>query len=376
VTTEPQPVVPAYGQGALTDVVAGIAGRVHGAVEGAARFAPACLDSARQVVLLIVDGLGWRQLEDRPSIAPTITSGEGSSITSVAPSTTAVALTSLSTGAPPARHGVVGYRMALDGSIFNALRWQWHGRDARRVVPAPELQPLPGFAFDGCGAPVVTKGEFVSSGFSAAFLAGCPMVPAHTTSGIVVGVRRLLRAGERFVVAYYDGLDLTAHLSGLGEHYDAELGAIDGLVGDLLAELVPGSALALTADHGQVQVGHDVSLLGPDVMEAVAFVSGEGRFRWLHARPGAADALLAASCEQFGARAWVRTREQVIEDGWLGGRPAPAVADRLGDVALVAFEACAFVDPADTGEQRLAARHGSLTADEMLVPFLGWRGEG
>jgi len=32
----------------------------------------------------------------------------------------------------------------------------------------------------------------------------------------------------------------------------------------------------------------------------------------------------------------------------------------------------AFLDPADTGELRLEARHGSLTPAEMLVPLISW----
>ncbi len=63
----------------------------------------------------------------------------------------------------------------------------------------------------------------------------------------------------------------------------------------------------------------------------------------------------------------------MIDDGWLGGVPSPEVAARLGDVALVPFAPTAFLDPADTGELRLKARHGSLTRAEMSVPLLGWR---
>jgi hypothetical protein len=63
----------------------------------------------------------------------------------------------------------------------------------------------------------------------------------------------------------------------------------------------------------------------------------------------------------------------VIDDGWLGGVPSPEVAARLGDVALIPFAPTAFLDPADTGELRLKARHGSLTSAEMSVPLLGWR---
>ena len=71
--------------------------------------------------------------------------------------------------------------------------------------------------------------------------------------------------------------------------------------------------------------------------------------------------------------AWVRTKEQIIDEGWLGGVPSAQVAARLGDVALVPFTPTAFLDPADTGELRLKARHGSLTPAEMLIPLLAWR---
>ncbi len=64
----------------------------------------------------------------------------------------------------------------------------------------------------------------------------------------------------------------------------------------------------------------------------------------------------------------------MIDDGWLGGVPSPTVTARLGDVALVPFAPMAFLDPADVGELRLKARHGSLTAEEMLVPLLAWSG--
>ena len=45
------------------------------------------------------------------------------------------------------------------------------------------------------------------------------------------------------------------------------------------------------------------------------------------------------------------------------------------DVALVARAPVAFLDPADTGETRLLARHGSLTPAEMYVPLVAWAKE-
>src|SRR5438105_10417409 len=87
------------------------------------------LAAARQIVLLVLDGLGWDQLQERPALAPGMAAMTSWPITSVVPTTTAVALTSITTGLPPAGHGVVGYRVAVptgkDGAlqVLNMLRW-------------------------------------------------------------------------------------------------------------------------------------------------------------------------------------------------------------------------------------------------------------
>ena len=104
----------------------------------------------------------------------------------------------------------------------------------------------------------------------------------------------------------------------------------------------------------------------------VEMLSGEGRFRWLHVRPGSVEEAAAAAEEAHGHEAWVRTRDDMEADGWFGGPLSPTVAGRLGDVALVAHAPVAFLDPADTGETRLLGRHGSLTAAEMYVPLVAW----
>ena len=50
----------------------------------------------------------------------------------------------------------------------------------------------------------------------------------------------MLTAGEPLVYAYYEGIDKIAHLRGFGPYYDAELMAVDRMVGDLLEVLPEG----------------------------------------------------------------------------------------------------------------------------------------
>jgi hypothetical protein len=123
--------------------------------------------------------------------------------------------------------------------------------------------------------------------------------------------------------------------------------------------LPPDAALVVTADHGQVDVGDRIIAPHADVLAHVSFQSGEGRFRWLHARPGREQALLDAAAAHHADVAWVVTRDQTIDEGWWGPKVSDDARHRLGDVALVAREPVSFDDPADTGPFELIGRHGS-----------------
>ena len=369
-----QPTLPDYGGACIDQVVAAAlrTGRYGGAAPAPA-WLPAPAVGASQVVLMVLDGLGWHQLKERPGLAPTMNAMAGGPITTVAPSTTATALTSITIGAPPAVHGVVGYRVRVPGDrILNILRWKTGDDDARDSVPPEQFQVLEPFA--ATKAPVVTRADKTESGFTRAHMAGARLYGWRVASTIVATVDALLADGERFVYAYYDGVDKVAHEFGFGPEYDAEVVAADRIVGDVIQVLPAGAALVVVSDHGQVDVGERVISLDPEVADATAFLSGEGRFRWLHARPGGQDRLADAARRHYGDLGWVRTRQEAVDQGWFGGQPTDEVASRLGDVVIAPRRHVAVLDPADPGEQWMRCRHGSLTPEEMVVPLLASRG--
>ena len=364
---DPQPLVPDYGGACIASIIPAL----HARHDGVPAWMPAAVAGASQVVLLVLDGIGWEQLRERPDLAPTLGAMAGGPITSVAPTTTATALTSITTGHSPADHGVVGYRVRVGegvGQVLNILRWRTPDGDARATVAPATFVLVP--VFGGEAVPVVTRAEFAGTGFTLASFRGARIVGYSVLSGLVYEVAALVGAGASFVYAYYDGIDRTAHEFGLDGHYDAEVRFVDRLVADLLAALPPGVALVVTSDHGQVDVGDHQVDLAPSVLRHADLVSGEARFRWLHAQPGQVDRLHAAAAAAHGDVAWVLRRQEVEEAGWFGGRLAPEVARRVGDVALVAHAPLALIDPGDAGDRHLRSRHGSLTAAEMLVPLL------
>jgi hypothetical protein len=217
---------------------------------------------------------------------------------------------------------------------------------------------------------VVTKADFERTAFTEAHLRGGRLVGWRAASSVAITVGQCLRAGEPMVYAYYDGIDKIAHERGFGPFYEAELRSADDLIEQIRAELIDGAVLLVTADHGQVDVGPNDRALAADVMKFTRGLSGEGRFRWLHARPGAANDLLDAATSMHGDVAWVKSRQELIDSGWFGPVVSPPVAARFGDVALMTKTAISFVDAADSGPYPLICRHGSLTSAEMLVPLL------
>jgi predicted AlkP superfamily pyrophosphatase or phosphodiesterase len=357
-------VLPDYGGACIANIVPALLGPP----DETPAWMPAGVAGAHQVVLFVVDGLGWEQLQERLDRAPTLAAMAGGPVTTVAPSTTSTALTSLTTGLPPGEHGVVGYRIAVHGEVLNVLRWTTAAGDAHQSIPPSKLQPVAPFL--GERPPVVTRAEYRRSGFTGAHLDPARFWGYRTLSTMVTEIGRLVRASEPFVYAYYDGLDKVSHEYGLREHYDNELAWIDHTVERILTALRPGCVLVVTADHGQVEVGDNVLPLAGDVLAHCSMQSGEGRFRWLHARGGRARALWEAASEHHSDVAWILTRDEVVSKQWLGPVVTEAALARLGDVAVVVRTDMAFHDPLDTGPYELIGRHGSLTSAEMLVPLL------
>src|SRR5690348_780570 len=159
------PLIPDYGGACVCNVVPVLLGG-HDRPE----WFPERALEARQVVLLVFDGLGWEQMGERASMIPTMRSLRGGPITTVAPTTTATAMTSITTGLSPGQHGVIGYRIAVAGEVLNVLRWSTAKGDARQTIRPADIQKAA--PFSGERPAIVTRAEFAGGGFSAAHLDG------------------------------------------------------------------------------------------------------------------------------------------------------------------------------------------------------------
>lgn len=377
------PVVPAYGPGTLSAVLPGAAAAL-GLVTG---LDAVPLPASRAVCVALIDGLGARLLAEIGAESPgdalflTGLLGAGAShdpapwLRAGCPTTTATSMGSFGTGVPPGRHGMVGYEV-LDpdrGVLLNELRWDPYTdpRDWQPLATVFERCAADGIAVTRIGDP-----EFAGSGLTVAAHRGGEFVGATDLAQRVdVAASALARSGRSLVYLYWGGVDAAGHEHGWrSPAWRVALRAADAALADLASRLPQGTQLVITADHGMVDVPHHRRLdlaTAPSLREGIAILGGEPRFVQLYCRAGQADVVAARMADAVGDRAWVRTRDRAIAEGWFG--PVDdRVRRRIGDVLVAARGDFAVVDAAVTRRHMLAliGQHGSLTEDEQLVPLL------
>jgi len=364
--------VPDYGEGTLPDLATSLLASLG--VGDAPN--PLGLAPARRACLLIVDGLGWELLRAHQAAAPFLSelTTSGRALTAGFPATTVTSLSSLGTGLPPGRHGMLGYQVAVPGEdrLLNGLRWD------QRVDPV-SWQPAPTIyqraaAADIAAYRVAARG-LEKTGFSLAAMRGASYRPADSLGALVAQASWALADSDRaLVTVYHADLDGTGHVFGsLSEAWSYQLAHVDKLAEQLASSLPSGTALYVTADHGMVDAGADDRVdvdVVPGLRDGVALLGGEPRARHVYAVPGAAPDVLATWQGVLGARAWVVSRDEAIEAGWFGPVDERFVP-RIGDVVAAPAGSWALVaTKAEPLESSLAGMHGSLTPSDQFVPLL------
>jgi hypothetical protein len=338
------------------------------------------LPPARSVVVVVVDGLGRSQLAARAGHARFLAARPREAITSVFPTTTAAALTTLTTGVSPGRHGLVGYRTldALNDRLVNQLT----GWDDGMI---PELWQREATVFEQAAAGgirsfAVGPSKFRSSGFTRAVLRGADYRGANALADRFAEAARILATGEpSLIYLYIPELDKASHAYGWeSPQWLSGLEAVDAALQSFLRTVPPRVGVLVTADHGSVDVPSHAHVLfdqAPELIAGVRHIGGEPRCLHLYLEPGATDAdrlAVATLWEQSeGERSWVATRSEAISAG-LFGDVHPDVLPRIGDVLVAARKRIVYYDsrPADQTARNMIGQHGSLTAEERIVPLV------
>jgi len=358
-------------------VLAGAAGALGlDDAQATASQARLSLPAAERVVVVMVDGLGRNNLAERSGHARFMSQllPGSTALNSTFPSTTATALGTLGTSAPPGVTGMLGYtvRNPATGALANLVSWtdlpeadRWQRQPTwfERLLAA------------GIGVRSVGPHRFAGSGLTEAVLRGGLYLPAET---LAQRVDRALPAAKEpgLVYLYWGEVDKTGHHDGPGSlAWGDELAATDKELARLARSLPRGTLMVITADHGMVEVDHtarwDVAT-SPQLSHGVALVTGEPRAMQLHVHPGTdPEAVATRWRDALGDHGVVITKDEALAAG-LFGPVEPHVLPVVGDV-VVAMAGCATVVDSHTqtaASLQLVGVHGSLTEQETAIPLL------
>ncbi len=379
--------LPDYHGGSIVNLTASLI-RACGGDEGL--YAPLsgidgdALSDATNIVLMVIDGLGYEYLS-RHGRRGVLHGHLRGSLTSVFPSTTATAITTFLTGTAPQQHALTGWFMyvrQMDGVLAvlpftrrGATTESAPGVDPRVLFDQPSL-------FDRIKRPTyqVIPDRIANSRYNVAHSGAATTVPYRSMSQFINMIERTIRADARhkFIYAYWPELDGLGHEHGSGSrsvatHFAQLEYALERLIGQLKGS---DTTLVVTADHGMIDTTPDRVIEVSDHPELarslIRPLCGERRSAYCYVNPARTRQFETYVTEVLGEYTTLVKSGDLIAEGYFGlGDPHPALHERIGDYALLMKDNYVIKDwvPGERHHVQLGV-HGGLSAEELNVPLV------
>jgi hypothetical protein len=355
-------------------------------LSSAARDLVALIGDAEHLIFVLADGLGMALLETMPPNT-FLSTHLAQELRSLFPSTTPTVLTALATGAWPTSHGVTGQWTHLPAIQGTADLLRFAARSggvslAKLGVSLDHAYPLPSLFHHMRRDVLALFPEALANGVASSYFVGGQSRAGYralATAFDMIGQRIEAANQPTYTYLYSPWIDQEAH--GHGVRHPNVRGAILDLnreVESLMTRLGGRARLVLTADHGLL----DTPMLARHWLRPTAALlgalryppTGDARVMYLHARPGAGDALHQRFKERYGDRFLLLTIDEAESIELFGpGRLSAATRARLGDVMAISSGADVIeYVPAGSIDRVLsiASHHSGLTPAEMRVPLI------
>lgn len=376
--------IPDYHGNSIVNLMASI----ETALGGSHAYAPLAtletgrLAAAHNLVLLVIDGLGYRYLCERGENTLLAANAEAP-LTTVFPATTAAAVTTFMTASAPQQHAHTGWFTYFEelGRVVAGLPAKVRG-SGRAIAPRKlgkllEAQPL--FERSPRDNFVLSPESIAFSTFNRQFSRGAEIVPYASLREMLDFLAAICRRkSPSYVYAYWPELDGLGHAYGMQsrEAHRHLLELDKALAAFVRANAGTGTLLLTTADHGFVDSGPDYCIWlhdYPDLTQSLAQpLCGEPRAAYCYVHPQfRGDFIADAGSELEGAMRVVASAD-LIAQGYFGlGEPHPALARRVGDFALLAQQAYSIKDLVK-GERSYMqiGVHGGDSDAELYVPLV------
>jgi hypothetical protein len=347
---------------------------------------PAEIKEAKNVILIILDGLGYKYL---------IKYGKGSEllkhmrgkITSIFPAATTSCVPAFLTGTSTQESGMTGW--------YTFLR-----EIGMIVVPLPYITRFGDFPLDGkvefkkvfninpftnkinAKSYILDPVEFYDSAFNKESAGRAKLVGYNGISDFFKEINKIIRKNsnkKKYVYGYYPNPDTLMHEYGNeNKKIFKEFKRIDREFKNFLKKIEgTNSIVIITADHGLITVPKKKWIDTHKYPKLNNFLRiplcGEGRLAYAYIKPGKEKEFKNFINKNLNFCCSILKSEDAVERGLFGkGKPHPELKNRIGDYILIMKENYGIKDflvDSDCDDQNLG-RHGGVSAEEMFVPLI------
>lgn len=348
---------------------------------------PGISEGVEKIVFFLIDALGMTSLEkllNKERVFHDYTILEA---TSVFPTTTSSAITSLLTATTPIEHGILGYVLYIKqlGTLLNMI--ELSSPIMGKVTSTLNNKDLmfEKTVFErlleiGVKSFVLTSKTIRNSGLSTLVNTGASIRSYQSFGDMFSKFREILQEdGPFFCFAYWGLLDSIGHKLGVdSDAFESELyWLLKMLAREILPILPKNALLVVMGDHGQIYTPweRETWWSWKDPISQFFSIPPGGEMRMMHIYTAEQKEVIKYLSEKYADRAISMTREEVLGLQLFGNVPSTSsrAIERIGEVVLIARENYSFYFKYTGKEESLKSKHGSLTLQELIVPLMLFR---
>ncbi len=323
----------------------------------------------KNVIVFLIDGMGSEILKKHAKVVPNLLRKQAAVVTSVFPSTTVAATTSILTGLPPVTTGWIGWFQYIKeekrsvifyyNSDFYEQEYKFNYNVAEKYAPVKNVYTQ----IQEVDPEIVTEEIFPEF-----------REPKHNKFDKICEtiVEKAKEPGRKYIYAYWEKLDSYMHHEGTSTaKIHDHLKEIDDGFKYLCDNLDDDTLLILTADHGQVDIDEVVVGDYPKLVETFRhYPSIEARATAFFVKKDLKKQFEEEFKRNFRDKFILLKSEEVFKTNLLGiGKPHKKAKEFLGDYFAMAIDKYSFkLFRGDANPFK--GQHAGLTKDEMLVPII------
>ena len=358
-----------------------------------------------KIVLFVLDGFGYNQFlnyyQKTQFLSNLVKNSNVYPLTSIFPSQTTNALTTLNTGLTPQEHGLFEYYLYFKevDRVISTLSFDPLGSKRRNELLDKGLDPKLLFnkktiqkelRKSGVKTYIHIYSGYAYSNYCRLLFKENNIVPNLKSSDLIVNLRKTLEKenGPAYFFVHLSNLDTISHEYGpQSNEFSAELSVISYLLQKELVEKInkktaQETMILFTSDHGEVDINPLSTIYLNDFPELVKnlrkgkngkriYPTGSARDIFLHLKEEKITDTISLLEQKIGNKAKIFQTKDAIKKGLFGlGEVTENFLERVGNCLIIPIEKETIWFEHFKGRRlNLLGHHGGLHEEEMLVPL-------